>query len=188
MRPMRLIGLAVVLVTLAGCAPKANDGAQPSPTSAAAGPKDRDERAVITALRHLDACALIEPGATRPKATGPHRCTLETGGGDTLTVTLGLRFDRTRKYQALPLDLGGSKAYLDLSEPGTDTCLVAIPVSFELSIAVAGRKGARSGSGDVCEPTKSVATAAVRRLPTSATGAAANWTACELLASAIGHS
>jgi hypothetical protein len=147
---VKVVGAIAGALIVAGCASKVDNVSPPQPV-----PRDRDERMVIAALRHLDACALIEPGAEPPVATGPHRCAAQpAAGGDTITVTLGAQFDRQHKYRALPMDIGGSKAYLDLSEPGSDSCQVAIPVSFELTIAVVGRKGPNSGPGDICEPTK----------------------------------
>jgi hypothetical protein len=185
---MRTIGLAVLLI-VAGCTTQ-EPVTQPTQVEypKVQPPRDRDERAVVAALRQLDACALLDPvGGNRPVARGPHRCAVEAAElGDTVTVTLGVRFDRGHKYRAVPLDLGGAKAYLDTSEPGTDSCRVAIPVSFELAIAAVGRKGPRSGAGDICSPARSAAAVAVTRLANPPSGPATSWTACELLAEIAG--
>lgn len=177
---MRRIGLAALLL-VAGCSGTTESG--PPPSTPMPVPQDRNVVAVISALRHLDACALLEPGAS---AGGPHRCT--SRGGNPMTVTLGVRFDREYRYRAALIDAGNAKAYLDASAPGTDTCRVALPVSFELTIAVDGRTGPGSASGDPCEPTRAAAAGVVRRLAAAATGNAANWTGCELLAAGLGRS
>jgi hypothetical protein len=76
---------------------------------------------------------------------------------------LGESFERDQKYRAGLLDLGGAKAYLDVAEPGTDSCKVAVPVSFRKVVSFVGRSGPRS-SGDICAPTRAVAAAAVPKL------------------------
>ena len=58
---------------------------------------ERDEPAVLAALRQVDACALLDPAEVpafragrAPRPLGPHRCELTAAGGDRVSVRLGM--------------------------------------------------------------------------------------------------
>jgi hypothetical protein len=157
-------------------------------------PKDRDEQAVVAALRKLDACALLDPAAidragTKPKATGPHQCHVTIQGALGVGVTLGDRVDWRDKYDRIPVELSGAKAYLDpMGGGGGSTCRVGIPVSFELAISIFAQD-----LTDACGKARAMATVVASRLANPdavAVGASADplttWDACALLAAGLG--
>lgn len=169
-----LIPGLVLLALAAGCttpddSPRSTS-ARPEPPKVEV-PLDRDEGAVLTTLRGLDPCSLLDPaaigapGGTVPRPTGAGECRVDAAElGDHVSVVLGEPFGREQKYRSALLDLRGAKAYLDVSEPGTDSCRVAVAVSFRRVVSFAGRSGPRSAGGDICALTKSAAAAAVPRL------------------------
>ncbi|WP_158891632.1 hypothetical protein [Amycolatopsis anabasis] len=148
-------------------------------------PADRDDRAVVAALRRIDPCALIEPAAGVPAgasatADGPHDCRLRAGGSKLVAVVLGTPLEPRERYDLQLLDFGGVKGYFDPGRGGM--CRAYLPVSFSKAIQFrADRIGSR------CEQVKALAAAAAAKLnaPESLTNSLplATWDACTALAS-----
>jgi hypothetical protein len=186
MRGAWALGLALV-VAAAGCS--STDSSPPPAQTRVEYPKvdplkDRDERAVLAALRPIDPCALLDPAAlgapagTKPDPIAPHRCVMRTApAGNQVAAVVGIEFDRPARYRAQLVDLGNIRAYVTAG-PGADFCQVVIPVSFELAISFEGTLD----GGDACALAKSVATVAAKRLASPPAGSTTGWTACELLA------
>ena len=179
-----LAGACVVAaLSLVGCSsgdPKTTEttssGARPSSAEA---PSDRDEAAVLAALRQLDFCAVLtaaQPAsAAKPVASEPFSCGIE--GGSVGVVQMG--FDSRLK---LPMRaFGGAKAYVDFSK--SDRCQVDLPISFELVLEF---DVDRTGAGCGRHVDEFVA-AAVEALGDPATVSAdAKWDACSALDEALG--
>lgn len=198
----RFVMLGLGLAFIAGCSsnePSANNERLPKVTHAKAeAPKDRDEKAVMAALRQLDACALVDPAAkvagfpadAMRRARSPHRCEiLREDGADEVEVILGDLLDAQRRSTSELLTIGGVKAYRSASE---DSCFVDLPVSFRLAIKFYARKGSRSASSEMCAPAKGFAQYAVGRLadpdrvkPGQNTPMA-EWDACQILTAGLG--
>ncbi|GAB3452200.1 hypothetical protein GCM10027436_51560 [Actinophytocola sediminis] len=126
---------------------------------------------MLASLRRLDPCSLLDPAAVgapagvAPQPTTTDGCRIDIAElGDHVSVMLGEKFDRGERYRSALLDLNGMKAYLDVSEPGTDSCQVVVPVSFRRVVSFVGRAGPRSAPGDLCATTRAAAEAAVPRL------------------------
>jgi hypothetical protein len=110
--------MCVTAAVLAGCT---TPGAAPHPPTtkstkehrAASRPEDRDEEAVLAAVRQLDLCALLEkaglPAAARPVARQPFECRL-TGTADYTTVTV-VGIDHRTRVESAARTIGGAKAY-----------------------------------------------------------------------------
>lgn len=151
-------------------------------------PRDRDDRAVLAALREIDPCALLAAGPDVPglalRRTGPHRCELAAGPGDSrVAVELGESFEHVSRYHNHRLTVGGVKAY---SSGGSSSCKVRLPVSFRRAISF----DVRLWNGpeiSVCPLAREFATAAVPVLDTArGTGPLQRWDACSLLVAALG--
>jgi hypothetical protein len=189
--------VVVLLALLAGCTAKPEDlGPLPKVTHPQAEvPKDRDEPAVLAALRQTDACALLGPDAkvypanVTPKAKGPHRCAIRRDdNGDEIEVVLGDLFGPGPRFGRELITIGGAKAYQWVLD---GECLVHLPVSFRLAIKFWGRKGAQSaGSDEICSVTRGFAAYAVTRLSIQDSPKPglplADWDACQLLTAALG--
>lgn len=192
-------GLALASCTTEATPPPATTGSPPPSAQTrvehpkADVPKDRDEQAVIAALRQLDACVLVDPAAigapagAKPVASGPRRCWIPLDGtGHGVYVVFGVEWDPDVKFLAEPVELDGANAYLLPDGSGESACQVVIPVSFELAVAVAV-----TGNGGACATTKSVATVVAGRLAKPDLIAApadpwTSWDACALLAAGLG--
>jgi hypothetical protein len=161
-------------------------------------PSRGDERAVLAALRQVDACALLDarsarlPAGSRQVASGPHRCDLRASDGVRVSVRLGMSFTaRDRLDDFYPRALGGAKAYVERwgNEPRS-MCFLHLPVGRSLSVRFAVFAGA-SAAGDLCAVAESFASAAARRLARPETlrpGAnrpMASWDPCAALGSAL---
>lgn len=163
---------------------------------------ERDEAAVLAALRQIDACALLDPAAARapafpadrpPRPLGPHRCELTAPGGDRVSVRLGTSLTaHDRLGDFYPRPLGGAKAYVErwANRPQT-MCFLHLPVSPALSIRFAAFAGAVPRSGDLCAAAAAFAGVAAERLARPETLRAgadmpmADWDPCAMLATAL---
>lgn len=136
-------------------------------------PSRGDERAVLAALRQVDACALLDtraarvpafPASARPVASGPHRCDVSGKGGVRVSVRLGMAFGtRDRLTDFYPRALGGAKAYVERwgNEPRS-MCFLHLPVGRSLSVRFAAFAG--TAPTDLCGATETFAATAARRL------------------------
>jgi hypothetical protein len=163
-----LLTLSACTTTVSGTAKVSDSGQQQK----APRPPDRDEQGVTAALRQLDACKLIA-GFVRTHAgtaaipNGPHSCLLSgkadyTPGDESLTVSVGDKFDHGDRFMMKPLDVDGVKAYLLDTSTGNDaSCQVTIPVSFERGVSVTFDLG---GKVDACKVAQNVAKSVVAGL------------------------
>nr|WP_253668101.1 hypothetical protein [Streptoalloteichus tenebrarius] len=156
-------------------------------------PSDRPAEAVLSALRQLDACALVDPSAAksagfaRSVPEGPHTCDYLGNGGDKAEVRIGHHFDHGSRYRSEPIELGGVRAYLFRGEQKEKApCELNIPVSFTLSIRLDVRRG-ESTSSDTCAQARALGGAAAARLATPdalkvdpATRPLSDWDGCTL--------
>ncbi|RZS40813.1 hypothetical protein EV193_103127 [Herbihabitans rhizosphaerae] len=200
-----LLGVAVIIAA-AGCgtitpgAPLTQDLSPPRVVHPKAEvPKDRDERAVMVALRQVDACALLDPAAAgslgftskvKPWAQGPHRCMItKKKGDDEVTVRAGDKIDHARKYDDALLTLSGAKAYRNTDATG-DVCTVNVPVSFDVVVEFQARKGSKSTSDDRCTLAETFAAAGMAKLANQDTVRTAAplsaWDPCALLNATFG--
>lgn len=158
-----------------------------------------DERAVVAALRQVDACALLDaraagfPAGSRPVALGPHRCELRAKDGARVTVRLGIWFPaRDRLGDFYPRTLGGAKAYVERwgNEPRSMRFL-HLPVSRSLSVRFIALAGATPTTRDLCAVAAASASEAAIRLARPETlrpGAdrpMASWDPCAALGTAL---
>lgn len=189
-----VVGSCAGVLVLAGCSaegPPPSDEPLPKVVyPKAAVPKDRDERAVLAALRQVDACAFVDPAPEvvpgfapdrKPRASGPFTCAIE---GDAGTVQVKIaKFDDEDRYR-LPLRLvGGAKAYVRTTIGGT-TCTVSLPVSFSLAIQVSTFT---EPPADPCAGPLGFAQVAVTSLANpDVTAVTASWDACTVLTLAAG--
>ncbi|MCT2583020.1 hypothetical protein [Actinophytocola gossypii] len=162
------VAVVVLFLVLAGCTVPV--GSRPLPDPAV--PVDRDQDAVLAALRLVDACAMVDGNVT---ALGPHRCQVRAGGNE-FFIRMGVRFDEEDKSR--PRVLGGAKAYVDPLDRAR--CSAHLPVSFKLSIRFDVVRGP-------CAAVLPVVETAARRLPTlpPAELPMADWDPCTLLAAAL---
>jgi hypothetical protein len=157
-------------------------------------PKDRDERAVLAALRSLDPCALLDPAAagvpgTR-EYTGPHTCEVrESETGPVAAVAVGSRFDADAKLdENVPRPIDGVKAYVSAPRrPDPDVCAVHLPVSFRFAIRFSASN--QDDTTDPCAVATAFATVAVGRLADPAELTAelpmVGWDVCALFTDAL---
>ncbi|QUQ67694.1 DUF3558 family protein [Kutzneria sp. CA-103260] len=203
---LTLAALALLSLTLGGCATTVTGQASSvlgAQGSAAKPPPDRDGNAVFTAMRQLDACALLDgpgmaaaglPGNAKQTPIAPHSCsfTVDRTFNDNVEVIVGDDWSFGAAYQEAPLTIGGAKAYLhDLTLSGHSSCQVDIPVSFAMAVQVRAEPGYQSKTNS-CDQAKAAATTVVAKLgnPDAVTVAAsrplANWDGCSLLTKALG--
>lgn len=172
-------------------APGGDSTSSSPPSSSAAAQQDRDADAVTSALRELDACALLDGDAGKVLAKGPHGCLLRLDGSkrNRINVDLGDEFAHYFKAEAKPVILDGTRTYRMYS--GHGNCKFVIPVSFTVGIQL------RAGLPDkdqqaACGAAKDAAAYAVGALgdPDSIKADAAKrplvrWDACALLRPAL---
>jgi hypothetical protein len=189
-------GVAAVAAVLAlgGCDAVAGQaepqlGAQAAPRH----PADRNGDAVLSALRKLDACALLDHA--QPIALAPHACAfvLDQKSMDEVDVTLGLDSPFSRRFGMIPLTVGGARAYVDdLSRSGDPRCQIDIPVSFEFAVNLVAKPGYHS-AGSACDQAKAAAATVAAKLgnPDTVTVPSsrplADWDACSVLTKALGR-
>lgn len=196
----------VAVLVLGGCANTVAGQAEPvlgAQGGAGKRPADRDGDAVLTAMRQLDACALLDgpgmaaaglPGNAHPIPTGPHACSFSVDKlfDDAVDVMVGNDADFGHKYNERPLTIGGAKAYLaDLGSDGHSECAIDLPVSFFISVEIRDTAGFESKTNS-CDQAKSAAAGVVTKLgnpdavtvPASRPGG--NWDGCSLLTKALG--
>jgi hypothetical protein len=155
----------------------------------AAVPKDRDERAVLAALRGLDPCELLRTAAratpgyprnVRLTATRPTSCVV--GGDPAADVpTVAVQVDELATDKRVTLasaTLGGAKGHLEQRA----VCDVYLPVSFRLAL-----RFTVDGPADPCERGTPLVEAAARVLAgPRAARTTPRWDACLLLGVATG--
>lgn len=186
-----LLVLGVLLVAI-GCTPDA-DPAPPPEHPRAAVPADRDDRAVVAALRGIDPCALLDIDAARApdlpsgavsRPRGPHRCQVRSAALRDVAVVLGTPLTADERYGLELLDVGGVKAYVDRGNAAAQ-CRAYVPVSFTRAVEFYADNGP---SG--CDRVRAFVTAAAAEL--SRTDPPVNelplstWDACTALAAATG--
>jgi hypothetical protein len=154
-------------------------------------PGDRDDHAVLAALRGIDPCALLAAGPKLSGLTmrrvGPRRCELGAAPGDAwVGVSLGKNAELPERYGGTRVTVAGAKGY----RSGIDAyCDVLLPVSFRRVIAIEARGGSWAGF-DSCAVAMQFATAAVPVLDTARSdndGPLQRWDACTLLDAALGE-
>ena len=196
----------MAVLVLGGCANTVAGQAKPvlgAQGSVGQRPADRDGDAVLTAMRKLDACALLDgpgmaaaglPGAAHPIPTAPHACAFSVDKlfDDTVDVMVGTDWSFGGAYNEAPLVMGGAKAYLDdLSSDGHPECTIDLPVSFRIAVEVRSTAGYESKTNS-CDQAKSAAAGVVAKLgnPDAVTVPAsrplATWDGCSLLTKALG--
>jgi hypothetical protein len=154
-------------------------------------PGDRDDHAVLAALREIDPCALLAAGPKLSGLTlrrvGPRRCELGAAPLDAwVGVSLGKNAEQPERYGGTRVTVAGAKGY----RSGFDaSCGVLLPVSFRRVIAIETRSGDRA-EFDSCTVAMQFATAAVPVLNTARSengGPLQRWDACTLLDAALGE-
>jgi hypothetical protein len=154
-------------------------------------PGDRDDHAVLTALREIDPCALLAAGPKLSglalRRVGPHRCELGAAPLDAwVGVSLGKNAELPPRWGGTRVTVAGAKGY----RSGSDSfCGVLLPVSFRRVIAIEARSGTWAGF-DSCTVAMRFATAAVPVLDTARSdsdGPLQRWDACTLLDATLGE-
>jgi hypothetical protein len=116
-----------------------------APAKKAERPKDRSQVAVLSALRRIDACALVDlklakrvsaESSVQKAPLGPHACAAveKRFGGDIMRVAVGEVQEHIARFRAKPIELAGAKAYEMRTLGEMEQCRVFIPVSFDLSV------------------------------------------------------
>lgn len=152
-----------------------------------AAPEDRDDKAVLAAVRRLDLCALLATAAAadptfagvRPAASSPFRCALSVPEHQKRFVAVEYAaMDTSRRTTAPLVTLGGAKAYV---KPHPGGCIIALPISFTVTMQfVAGSDDERE---DVCADVQPLVAAVATTLADP--GAAQRepvWDRCAVLA------
>jgi hypothetical protein len=134
--------------------------------------QDRDEKAVVAAMRQLDGCKLLS-GYLQAHAgsvaipNGAHSCLLASKADWTpldpsMTLAVGEKLDHTDKLMMKPVAVDGVKAYvIDQSRDDRSSCKLTIPVSFELGVSV---RETVDGKVDTCGDVQNVAKSVVAGL------------------------
>jgi hypothetical protein len=154
-------------------------------------PGDRDDHAVLAALREIDPCALLAAGPKLSglalRRVGPRRCELGAAPLDAwVGVSLGKNAELSPRWGGTRVTVAGAKGY----RSGFDAfCDVLLPVSFRRVIAIEARSGDWTGF-DSCTVAMQFAAAAVPVLDTARShndGPLQRWDACTLLDAALGE-
>ncbi|MCT2586893.1 hypothetical protein [Actinophytocola gossypii] len=184
----RAIALAFVAVLgLVGCT-TGDTGGSPSTTPSttpstrdSARPGDRDEDAVLAAVRQLDLCALLDRAkaggpfaGARPVARRPFECVL-SGAADLVAVSVTGIGHGTR-VESVTRSVGGAKAYVEQG----GGCYVHLPVSFTTALRFSQAPASN------CASLTGLADAAVAALANPDTFRAKPvWDACTALAGVL---
>jgi hypothetical protein len=180
----RLLAAACVAVlALSGCTNEGPEAAPPArikqPTAKL--PEDRDEQAVIAALRRIDMCAVLDAAAAAAetaeyelRATSPTVCTMDIAAADPVHASLGVTsLTDSRKRLSLPaMALRDTKAYLDARG---DRCWVHFPITFRLAIELS------VDSGPCAYAERLAAGIAAALAEPTRVSAEPRWEACEVL-------
>jgi hypothetical protein len=175
MRRPVLLGVVCCVVAAAtlSCTTPSASPPRHDPTSAPR-PKDRDEQAVVDALRRLDMCALL--ATVVPETTvvvaelGPSWC--QSPGLDVQVSAL-----RTAERLSIPSRIvGGAKVYLRAASTG---CTAWFPVTFRLAIQFRGEEACDALAGRLAPAAAALADpASVETTP--------RWEACAALRTVAG--
>jgi hypothetical protein len=156
-------------------------------------PKDRDGQAVLSALRRLDPCSLLDtargavagyPPGLKPLAEGPFYCYIvKPDRSEAVYLSFGAFPERLRFEQPLQT-IGQAKAYVR-QESGK--CTVSLPVSF--TTAIQFLVSPKSAEPDPCAAGKAFAAVAAGKLAQpDAIQVAPSWDACSVLRTVAGES
>lgn len=182
----RLVVGIVLALLAAGC----SGGESPAPPTRKERhpvelPSDRDGEAVLSALRRVDLCAVLDRGAAAAgiegrtvRAGSPFSCEVDFAGGRSFPVQLKVDHLASRKRVTLPSTvIGGARAYVYNDGP----CDILLPVSFTVSLEVIDL-------GRACEEAEPLVAGVVSVLgdPDLVT-TGPRWTACEVLSEVIGE-
>lgn len=153
-------------------------------------PKDRDERAVLAALRPIDACALTGVnvrvrgiGRFTAKSSwqrGPHNCRLISEDlTSQIKVTIGVDIERVERFLMRPATIAGAKAYF---RSGGESCTAAIPVSFRYAVTIRIlEEDPRHPCADLSDPTRTVIRNLDRPPSVDQPDVWSEWDACSVL-------
>lgn len=184
-----LAGACVVVLALSGCTDDGPTAAPPPEIEQpeAELPKDRDERAVIAALRRIDMCAVLDAAVAAAgtaeydlRAMSPTVCRTDLVGADAAYATVGVTSDvGSVKRLSLPArEIRGAKAYLDARD---DRCAAYFPITFRLAVELAV-------DGGPCAYAEKLATGVADALADPArVSTEPRWEACELLRTSTDH-
>jgi hypothetical protein len=179
----RVVALVLAwVVVVAGCTTP-NDQPPPSTSpraTAQQGPRDRDEEAVLAALRRIDLCEVLAaamsetpglPAGAEPRARQPFACVADGISAKAVSSTHETRLSLPSQ------DIGGARAYVREERDG---CAVLLPVSFELAVEFSQVPG-------TCQVVTGLTAAAVSVLADpEAARVDPRWDACTVLAEALG--
>ncbi|RJQ77801.1 hypothetical protein D5S17_15440 [Pseudonocardiaceae bacterium YIM PH 21723] len=181
----RFLLVVAASLLLTGCGTKI-DGTPVAPSGyGGARIPDREQTAVVAAMRELDACALLDDPKAQPQ--GPHGCEASSASGR-LRLRLGYKLSHTTRWAAQPVDAAGMHGYIEETGSGTrQACSGYLPVSFGRSIFVAA-----DGNG-ACDQVKAKLVAVAGKLANPdavkvnpATRPLAQWDGCSALGVALG--
>ncbi len=168
------------------------EAAHPPATPAAITPV-RDAAAVISALKQLDACALLDPASAavpgfppgvERERDDPHSCKIqEPGGYGEVELILGTPLDRRARFLSQPRTVAGTVVYV--SQPMSE-CVYLLPVGPVHAIRFQAL--ARVGEIGSCAALDTLVPVAVAKIATAAPPghALAKVDACSVLAAALG--
>ncbi|OLF04529.1 hypothetical protein BLA60_40270 [Actinophytocola xinjiangensis] len=185
MKRLLLAGCALVLAAT-GCTATPPPRHEQEKPPAVALPADRDPRAVLSALRRIDLCAVLDRGATTAgieghtvRAVSPFACDLDFAEPRSFPVHLRVDPLPSGSRVTLPSTvIGGARAYVFSDGP----CDVVLPVTFTVSIEI-------MDTGRSCAEAQPLLAGVVSALgdPDRVT-TEPRWTACEVLSTAaVGH-
>lgn len=127
--------VVVLVVGLAGCTtnptgPRELVPSSAPPPPAQERPKDRSREALLTALRGIDLCAVLDALSTaKPTTLAPFTCTVGDQF-DGLSATV-VGFDHSSRVTLPTRSIGGVKAYV---KEASTRCSVYLPVSFTWAV------------------------------------------------------
>jgi hypothetical protein len=180
--------VVVWVAAVAGCTTPSDPPSPPASsrtsTSQQQGPRNRDEEAVLAALRRIDLCEVLDaamattpglPAGMKPETRQPFECVVNglAGGVSANVVTV----DHAARLALPSQAVGNVKAYV--REDGTG-CDIFLPVSFELAVEFSQTTGG-------CQVATGLAAASVTLLADpEAARVDPRWDACTVLAEALG--
>ncbi len=184
------------LLALTACAvdPRARPAPTLEPLPTVAHPKaespDRNPAAVLSAVRRLDPCALLDPGEARipgvPAGTGtridsPFNCRLKIkDNNDQIFLTI-VDLPTEERLQLSTEPIGGMRSYRT-TEYGD--CAVYLPISFRLAVKITAQQV--DGDAEPCDVAGALAEQVVARLGTpEQVETEPRWDACTVLATAL---
>lgn len=185
------------LLTLTACAvdPRARTAPAVTPLPPVTHPKvespDRNPTAVLSAVRRLDPCALLDPGEARlpgvpagtpTKREAPFHCRLDIENYKDYQVYLTIVDLPTEERLELSTEpIGGMRSYRTAEN---NACAVYLPISFRLSVEITAEQ--LDGDVEPCDQAGAVAEQVVARLGApEQVESEPRWDACTVLATAL---